>query len=252
MLGVVKQIYNALPVGATRFLSLVPDKVLFGESYRRTIPGFEAQSIPAAMVESLNYAREHTKFWSSKIPVRLSQADAMDIYDQLPSISSRDLADDMSLFISNEYDKRNSYGATTGGTGRAPTPVLLSNDSFGVEWRHIHFLWSCIGYQRLKHLKLTITGRKLAADNFVRFNPVYNELVADFFSVTLKNFPEFFSKLNKYRIDYLETYPSLLRELRGYLDHFGFSMTLKGIMLGSEEVDQKERREAEVFLGVQL
>jgi hypothetical protein len=134
-----------------------------------------------------------------------------------------------------------------GARWRRPTPLILSNASYGTEWRHIHYIWSIIGYQRRKHLKLTITGRRLPGDKYLYYNPLYNEIVVDFFRVTVKNFPEFLAQLSKYPIDYLETYPSLLRELRGYLEHFGLSIKIKGIMLGSEGIDQRERRAAEIF-----
>jgi phenylacetate-CoA ligase len=186
-------------------------------------------------------------FWSSRIPAVVNASNAMDVYRELPIISSEDIAGDLKPFVSKYFNRRNSYSATTGGTGRRPTPLILSNASYGTEWRHIHYIWSIIGYQRRKHLKLTITGRRLPGDKYLYYNPLYNEIVVDFFRVTVKNFPEFLAQLSKYPIDYLETYPSLLRELRGYLEHFGLSIKIKGIMLGSEGIDQRERRAAEIF-----
>ena len=62
--------------------------------------------------------------------------EAKQVLAELPLISSSDLSNNLDYFISNEFKSNNSYLTTTGGTGRNPTSILLSNESFGTEWAH--------------------------------------------------------------------------------------------------------------------
>jgi len=101
-------------------------------------------------------------------------------------------------------------------------------------------MWREIGYKKQEHLKLTIVGKRLAGDQLITVNPIYNELVVDFFKINDLNFDDFLILTDKYRIDYLESYPSLAMEFLEYLVRHGATMKLKGIMLGSEGITDQQ------------
>jgi len=200
MLQRLKKIYDTLPKEYMKFLRYIPDTVLFGKSYIswQTKVSFDKSIVDKNLYDILVYARENTMFGKEHIPTNLSISNAKEILESLPLVSSYDLSTNLDYYISQEYKDAGAYLTTTGGTGRNPTSILLSNESFGIEWAHMHHIWSFADYQKLKDLKLTLRGKSLKGDKLIEFNPVYNELVVDTFKVKQENFEIFLKELKKY------------------------------------------------------
>lgn len=247
MLDRIKKVYDSLPFDKMSALKYVPDSLLFGRGYSGFLTSFDSSMIKNNLFKLLNYARDNTVYWSKKIPEKIAIEDTFAVYMSLPTVSSDDLSENIDLYVSKEYNKRNSYFSTTGGTGRNPTPILLSDESFGIEWAHIHRIWAEIGYARRKHLKLTIAGKRLKGNSIIKYNPIYNELIVDFYKINLNNFWQFYKKLQTYKIEFIEAYPSLIKELRHYLEMSNTTLRLKGIMLGSEGIELAEKKDLMIF-----
>ena len=179
MLSTLKATYDRLPKEKMTFLKHIPDRVLFGKSYKAFQPkvSFDKNLIDQNLFGVLNYSRENTVFGEENIPKKIYVDEVKEIVASLPLISSSDLSSNLDYFTSREFQKSNAYLTTTGGTGRNPTSILLSNESFGMEWAHMHHVWSHAGYKRTRDLKLTLRGKSLKGDKLVEYNPVYNELV---------------------------------------------------------------------------
>jgi phenylacetate-CoA ligase len=190
MLDIIKKIYFTLPIDRLSFLKYLPNSVLYGKSYRQCQPAFDTGLLLPNLFCALTYARDNTVFWSTKIPKNLCLENTLETYDKLPTISSFDLANNLSDYTSKRFTRLNAYLATTGGTGRNPTSIMLSNESFGIEWAHIHKVWSEIGYKKKKNSKLTIVGKRLREAQLISRNPIYNELIVDFFKINDSNFDE--------------------------------------------------------------
>lgn len=244
MLHQLKKTYDKLPKRYIKFLKHIPDRVLFGKSYKiwKSKVSFDKSVIDKNLAQILNYARENTEFGKEHIPANVTVKNAKEILESLPLVSSYDLGTNLDYYISKEFKGKNSYITTTGGTGRNPTSILLSNESYGIEWAHMHIIWGFADYKKARDLKLTLRGKSLKGGKLVEFNPVYNELVVDTFKVKDSNFKEFLEEIKRYDIKYIHGYPSLLKEFMVYFEKYGYKPTIKGVFLGSEgaTVDDKK------------
>jgi len=244
MLDKVKKIYELLPKEKLTFLKFIPDRIIFGKSYEKIKNkiSYDTKDINKNIYETLNYVREHTLFGKDHIPKNFTIDESLKILETLPLISSYDLATNLSYYVSDEFNRLNSYYTTTGGTGRNPTTLLLSNELYGTEWAYVQDIWSIANYNRKKNTKLTLRGKSLKNNKLVEYNPIYNELVVDTFKVKDSNAKKLIQEVSKYNIQYLYGYPSLIKEYISYFDKHNYKLNLKGVLLASEGVSIKDKR----------
>lgn len=254
MLKQLKSIYDYLPKQYLTFLKYIPDRLLFGKSYinYKSKVSFDKNLINKNLYETLLYAKKHTRYGKENIPNYLTEENSIEILNSLPVVTSHDLATNLNYYVSDEFNKFNSYYTTTGGTGRHPTTILLSNELYGIEWAHVHHIWSCTGYERKKHLKLTLRGKSFKGDKLVEYNPIYNELVVDTFKIKESNFNILLNELKKYDIKYIHGYPSLLKEYMVYFEKFNYKPNLKGIFLASEGISIEDKIQMKKFFNCKI
>lgn len=254
MLANLKMIYDVLPKDLFKILKYIPPEKLFGKSYNEYLNkiSFDLKLINQNLLDIMNYSRENTNFGYETIPKKIYLDEAKQVLAELPLISSAELSDDIEYYTSKEFRKTNAYLTTTGGTGRNPTSILLSNQSFGIEWAHMHHVWSNAGYSRKRDLKLTLRGKSLKGDQLVEYNPIYNELVVDTFKVKDDNFKIFIEKVKKYPISYIHGYPSLIKEFIGYFERCNYRPKIKGVFLGSEGASVDDKKNFSEFFGAKV
>ena len=230
-------------------LQYIPDCILFGKSYFiwKSKISFDKDLIDQNLYDTLNYVREHTQYGKDHIPQNFELNNSKNILASLPLTSSHDLSTNLSYYTSDEYNLFNSYSTTTGGTGGNPTSIILSNALYGIEWAHVHHIWSSVGYDRKKDTKLTLRGKMLQGEKLVEYNPVYNELIVDVFKVNNDNFSQFLKAIKPYNIKYIHGYPSLVKEYMSYFEYHKYIPTLKAILLTSEGVSVKDKKQIADF-----
>ena len=160
LLQKIKCLYRALPPWVTAGVRFIPDGILFGKSYRECRTSVAVQDVQRNLKIVLDYVREHTSWGREHIPTEIQEDRASQILKSIPVVSSEELSANPGLFVSNEATDFNSYWTTTGGSGRNPTSIRLSNVSYGIEWKHMHAIWGK-GYLRRRNLKLTFRGYHL-------------------------------------------------------------------------------------------
>jgi phenylacetate-CoA ligase len=244
LLAELKKIYDKIPKEYIIFLKYIPDILLFGKSYKswQDKLSFDKNIINKNLLDILIYTRDNTEFGMDNIPDNLTLKNVRGILEGLPLISSYDLSTNLDYYISQEFKGKKSYPATTGGTGRNPTSILLSNESYGIEWAHMHDIWLFADYKKSEYLKLTLRGKSLKGDKLLEFNPIYNELVVDTFKVKDSNFKEFINEIKKYDIKYIHGYPSLLKEFIIYFKKYDYKPNIRGVFLGSEGATVKDKK----------
>lgn len=244
MLSKLKKTYDKLPKKYIKFLKYIPDKILFGKSYLswKNKVSFDKNILDENLCAILNYARGNTQFGKDNIPNNITKENAKKVLESLPLVSSYDLSTNLEYYTSKEFEGKNSYLTTTGGTGRNPTSILLSNESYGIEWAHMHNIWELVDYKKSRDLKLTLRGKSLRDGKLVEFNPVYNELVVDTFKVKDSNFEEFLKEIKKHNIKYIHGYPSLLKEFMVYFEKYNYKPNIKGVFLGSEGATIEDKK----------
>jgi phenylacetate-CoA ligase len=254
MLFYLKKIYDLLPKKHLFFLRYIPNRLLFGKSYFawKSKVSFDKNLIDKNLFETLNYVRDHTCFGKDYIPEKFELKDVKKVLESLPTVTSYDLAINLSYYISDEYNSFNSYTATTGGTGGSPTTLLFANELYGIEWAHVHHIWSFAGYDRKRDTKLTLRGKVLKSNKLVEYSPIYNELVVDVFKVNNNNFDEFLKAIEPYNIQYIHGYPSLVKEYMTYFESHNYIPQLKAILLTSEGTDINDKQYIADFFGCQV
>ena len=236
MLGYIKKIYEMMPKEALGFLRYVPDRFLFGRSYAQWQNKISCDSrvLQHNVYETLKYVQMHTDYGRDHIPSTLTLENSLDLLEQLPCVTSHDLATNLSYYTSDEFNHLNAYTTTTGGTGRNPTTLLLSNELYGIEWAHIHEIWSHLDYKRERDLKLTLRGKTLKGDKLLEYNPLYNELVVDIFKVNASNALTLINQLKAYPIAFIHGYPSLIKQYIEYFKAHNYRPKLQGVFMTSE------------------
>lgn len=254
MLFYLKKFYDLLDKKHLTCLQYIPDCILFGKSYFvwKSKVSFDKHLIDQNLYDTLNYVREHTQYGKDHIPKTFELKDAKNVLATLPLVSSYDLATNLSYYTSDEYNSFNSYSTTTGGTGGNPTTIILSNALYGIEWAHVHHIWSSVGYDRKKDTKLTLRGKMLKGEKLVEYNPVYNELVVDVFKVNANNFPQLLEAIKSYNIKYIHGYPSLVKEYTTYFKLHNYIPKLKAILLTSEGVNIEDKKWIADFFGCKV
>jgi phenylacetate-CoA ligase len=165
----------------------------------------------------------------------------------MPLISSETIKLNYEKMISKRYINK-GYWVTTGGTGRNPTPIFLSNESFGIEWAFMVNQWKRIGFN-WKDKKITFRGKNLG-DKLVKPVYPYNELLVNVFKLTESNIMEITEEILKFDARFFHGYLSaiyLFTKLLGSRNIEGSVFNLKGILLGSENIDEEKRRLVEQY-----
>lgn len=254
ILTIMKQLYDALPKKYLTFLRYLPDRLLFGKSYIewKSKVSFDKSLIDQNLFDTLNYAREHTAYGKDHIPKKFDISDVKTILESLPIVSSYDIATNLDYYTSDEFNRFNSYTTTTGGSGRNPTTLLLSNELYGIEWAHVHHIWSLAGYKRQRDTKLTLRGKSLKGDKLAEYSPIYNELVVDTYKINHINFKQLLVEIKKYNIKYIHGYPSLVKEYMGYFEIYDYIPKLNGIFLASEGSSLDEKKAMSDLFGCKV
>ncbi len=254
MLGNLKSVYDFLPKSWLSFLIHIPESILFGKAYLqwKHKVSFDKSLFDTNLADTLNYAREHTLFGKDHIPLHVDSKNARAILESLPIVTSSDINNDLAYYTSDEYNLFNSYLTTTGGTGRNPTTILLANELYGIEWAHVHHIWSFANYDRKKHTKLTLRGKMLNGTKLVELSPIHNELIVDVYKVKDDNFHKFIEIIKTYDIKYIHGYPSLVKQYMEYFKNSDYKPKLNGIFLTSEGSSVQEKKEIADFFNCKV
>lgn len=258
LLQQVKDVYRALPPWVTAPVKYVPNGVLFGSPFRKCTPRTDVDCLGEKLKFALDYAREHTVWGHEHIPTSVHAADAERICSDIPCVETAEVAAEPERFISDEANDINSYTTTTGGSGRNPTKIRLSNSSYGVEWKHMLDIWARGGYSRQKDVKLTFRGYHLKSGELVRRDPIYNELSVDPFQLNDLNFAEFLDRISGVGVTCLHGYPSLIKMFKERLERLTLSdgslqsFKVREIMLGSEGASVELKRELAKYFGAKV
>jgi len=147
-----EELYNKIPSVFKKSLSLIPKKIIFGKSYSqylKLIESTENFNYEQKLVYQTNKLREisieayyHTDFWKEIFDKSNVKPENIELEDlkKMPLISSETIKLNYEKMISKRYINK-GYWVTTGGTGRSPTPIFLSNESFGIEWAFKEKSW---------------------------------------------------------------------------------------------------------------
>jgi len=254
-----ESLYEKIPFILKRPLSLLPKRFLFGKSYSeylKLIKMTENFSDEEKLSYQTRKLREiameayyQTNFWPEKFKKSNIKPENIELDDlkKFPVIDSETVKKNYNDMISKRY-KNKGYWVTTGGTGRNPTPIFLSKDSFGIEWAFMIDQWKRIGF-RWKDKKITFRGKNLG-NKLVKPVYPYNELLVNVFKMNKSNIKSIVQQILKFDARFFHGFLSSIYIFSKYLEEEkinGEIFGLNGILLGSENIDEEKRQFLEHF-----
>ena len=249
MLSLKKSIYEALPVAIQKKLT----KTLCLNPYKKNIVSnaiqdielnfsrlqkdsiFFIETVNENINEIFNTAKKNSPFWKKRFKnIKQLNLSNLDLLDPIDSSDLRLNFDDLIV------DNFKGYLTSTGGTGRNPTKLFLSDKSY---YKDIaHFLWSFskMGYTP-DEKKITLRGKNLSS-KLTKENPVFNELLVNIFAMNNTNADKLLKDIIKYKPSFGHGYPSAFVRMSKLFPNISEHISLKGIILASENVNltQKE------------
>jgi len=247
--------YKSLPDWIKRFitmpLQLIPRKYLLGRSYSKfynEAKEFEYKSAKEIeeyqfikVVELLHYAYTNVEFYKNKwsqFGVNLKQIqDFNDFQKIIPFLTREDVQANPEKLLSKLYNKEDYLKMNSGGSTGIPLILYyLKGYSRAAEWAHMHVQWERVGYKvgsRMANLR----GEFFNKDRYFSFDPYRNLLMLSSFRLTKETADDYLFLLDKYKVEFINAYPSSLFNLIQLTSHKVFELKhLKGILLGSENI----------------
>lgn len=242
MLQILKKVYNLIPPEISlSLLKLTGLSPIFSKKHWKQVEGLKSENDKPKIANSLNELAdqiENLSFYNSPKYANFLKFHDFENLKEVPIIDSSIVRENLNSLTNKKVP---GYYTTTGGSGRNPLKIYLSNKSYFQDRIHVFYAWSKLGYSR-GDLKLTLRGVNLNK-NLYRFNPMNNELLINIFLLNEKNLPEIIKIINKYKPVFGHGYPSAWYNLAFLIknSNFTFINNLKGIYFASETIDPVKR-----------
>lgn len=153
-----------------------------------------------------------------------------------PLIDSNELRQKFDIIINKNIS---GYYTSTGGTGRNPSKLYLSNESYKKDIYHVIWSWSKLGYQKGSR-KLTLRGINLG-NKLYKYNPIYNELQINIFLMNENNVDFILKEIEKFNPNFGHGYPSAFVRFSQLVENKKLNFRLRGISLASEGFNEVQR-----------
>ncbi|MDR5589340.1 hypothetical protein [Christiangramia sp. SM2212] len=249
MLNHIKRIYSLIPAHISlpiiKITGIVP---IFSkrhwEKVERLGQGIKSVEIYDELL-NLSYDLEKMEFYESSVYSKFIKKPEFKNLKSLPILHTSLVRDNLDKFINTKIP---GYFTTTGGSGRNPLRIYLSNKSYFKDRVYAFYAWSTLGYSK-GDLKLTLRGVNLG-DKLYHFNPMNNELLINIFLLNEDNFSNILKTVNKYKPVFGHGYPSAWYNFAQLMQKSNSSLNtkLKGIYFASESIENTRRNYVEEVL----
>jgi len=141
-------------------------------------------------------------------------------------------------FVNSNVELLQYAKGTTGGTSGKPMQLLMPKNRFIVELASLHYYWEKFGF--CFSSRAVLRNHKLDSGFIV--NPIMKEYIFDGFTLTDELFSILYSTMKKYKITYLQCYPSSGYEFANYLKRNKLDTKfIKAFFVSSENVLDHQR-----------
>ena len=249
----------------------IPLRYRFNKNFRKTynfsnasqwwskkdLEEFQMQQLRKLLI----HAYENVPYYRNIFNERgLKPIDIKDINDlkKLPYLTKDIIRKNLHNLIARNYSKRKlQYVTTSGSTGR-PLGLYLEKGITDVkEWAFIWRQWNWAG------LKLGAKRVIIRGDVIVRyknnnrqlweFDPLSNTLILSSYDLNDKNLPKYINKINKFKPDAIQGYPSNLYILSNYIKNNKLTINnIKCILTASENLYPFQRNIIQRYLGAKI
>jgi len=167
----------------------------------------------------------------------------------LPLLDTEIARNNVDSFINKAVS---GYTTSTGGSGRNPLKIYLSNKSYFEDRKFVFYAWSKLGYRR-NDLKLTLRGVNLGT-KLIEYNPMNNELNVNVFLMNSSTIYKIILEINKRKPTFGQGYPSAWFIFASLLKEHNLQLKrqLDGIYFASESINEEKRTFVESFFDVDV
>lgn len=247
MLGILKTLYNKTPVPIQNFIVSVFNMNPYSQkkiwkkvaeidnlvqSFFRDNQSFLLY-IEKNLKSMIEFAKNESLYWKK----RFNNYDYSDIntYEQIKTIDNDEMRRNFNEIIVKSIP---GYYTSTGGSGRNPSKLYLSDESYYLDIAHVLWSWSKIGFTPGAR-KLTLRGVNLR-NKITNYNPIYNELQINIFKMDPKNIYHIIDAIKKFNPLFGHGYPSAFVRFATLVPNIRENLSLKGISLASESVNKEQ------------
>jgi len=184
--------------------------------------------------ELLSWAYTCSPYWRKRLS-RIKKLDLENIQEIEP-IDSQEVANNFDQII---IPRIKGYFTSTGGSGRNPTRVYLSDKSYFLDRAYVLWSWKNNGYKK-GDKKVTFRGVNLGKKLF-KPNPVFNELLINTFLMNHENIEQIVDQIKKFKATFAHGYPSVLLKFAKLVRDAGLDLRFSGIAFASEAFNEDQR-----------
>lgn len=257
MLGQLKKIYASLPNSVQKLavnslgLSPLASKSIWRKvKYLKKTNDSDFQDT-TNLCNFINHKLRYVGEFASTLPYwkkrGLPHILNLDSLAKVKSIDSEELRNCFSEMVNKNIP---GYYTSTGGSGRNPTKLYLSDKAYYENLAHVLWVWTKIGYQ-YKSRKLTLRGVDLG-DELVKENAAFYEILVNLFSLSGENIDYILKAITDFGPSFGHGYPSeffRFAELVKKKNLEDFLPDIKGISLISENFTEYQRGYIESVFG---
>lgn len=155
----------------------------------------------------------------------------------IPFVTRDEVQQNPEDFVANSFRTRELLRGNSGGTSGVPLALYyLKGYSRAAEWAHMNLQWGRVGFKVGKRMA-RLRGDYIGKNRLYTFDPWRNYLILNSFKVNRLNADFFLDLLNKYKVEFINAYPSSLFHLTQLSKADRMAVpSLKVILLGSENM----------------
>lgn len=210
--------------------------IIFGKQYllyKQGIKSNDEEQSVEKLLQLVNHALVNVKYYRERYPnLTIS---SMDEFKQKFTFIDKDIVmQDLDAFISDDIDMQKFIKGTTGGTSGKPLQLLIPKNRHIVELGTVHSYWEKYGYRFSP--RAVLRNHKLDGKSF-QINPITKEIIFDGFNLTDENFSRIYQIMQKYKIAFLQCYPSSGYALAKYISNNNLDIgSIRAFFVSSENV----------------
>ncbi len=156
----------------------------------------------------------------------------------LPTINKDDVKANFDQMFVPSLQKKGLYLTTGGSTGKPVGFYLEKGRTRAKESAFIETMWSQFGFNKASSIAIIRGLTVKSKDGISRYDSVKNALILSSSKLTLENVPAYINKLNNYKPDFIQAYPSSIYLLARMMRELGLTLNFKPkcIFCGSENL----------------
>lgn len=262
----VLDIYTNLPFGMKNALKhcygLIPLRYRLGKGFFKQLAFLEkSQWWPEAELENyqneelkklIRHAYENVPYYNNLFRnLKLTPKDIQTVHDlsKLPILTKDDVRNNLHLLKARNFNDNETVKLSTSGTTGKPLIFYYDRDKEYLNFDP--FVWRFLGWagHKIGETRAAFSRWLTSPNKVYSYNPTRNILGLSTYQMSLNNIEEYLKAIKKFRIKFIDGYPSAISTFTSFLEEKNIDMPvkLKAIFSHSEIIHGYQRRKIENY-----